>query len=78
MTYASVVSHESVHIILTLAALNGLQVQSLDIVHNAYLMAPTKEKIWTTCGTEVGGEDSGKRAVIMRALYRIHGSGGAF
>ena len=77
MTYASVVSRESVHIILTLAALNGLDVLSSDI-QNAYLTAPTKEKIWTTCGAEFGGEDSGKRAVIMRALYGIRGSGAAF
>ena len=77
MTYASVVSRESVRIILTLAALNGLDVLSSDI-QNAYLTAPTKEKIWTTCGAEFGGEDSGKRAVIVRALYGLRGSGAAF
>ena len=31
ITYASVVSHESVHIILTIAALNGLEILSSDI-----------------------------------------------
>ena len=77
VTYASVVSRESVRIILTLAALNGLEVLSSDI-QNAYLTAPTKEKIWTTCGAEFGGEDSGKRAVIVRALYGLRGSGAAF
>ena len=78
MTYASVASRESVRIILTLlAALNGLDVLSSDI-HNAYLTAPTKENIWTTCGVEFGGEDSGKRAVIVRALYGMRGSGAAF
>ena len=61
-------SRDSVRIILTLAALNGLDVLSSDI-QNAYLTAPTKEKIWTTCGAEFGGVDSGKRAVIMHALY---------
>jgi hypothetical protein len=49
LTYASVVSRESVRIMLTVAALNGLEVLSSDI-QNAYLTAPTKEKIWTTCG----------------------------
>ena len=70
-------SRDSVRIILTLAALNGLDVLSSDI-QNAYLTAPTKEKIWTTCGAEFGGVDSGKRAVIMHALYGIRGSGAAF
>jgi hypothetical protein len=77
MTYASVVSRESVRIILTLAALNGLEVLSSDI-QNAYLTAPTKEKIWTTCGPEFGGEDSGKRAIVVRALYGLRSSGAAF
>ena len=84
MTYASVVSRESVRIILTFAALNGLDVLSSDI-QNAYLTAPAKEKIWTTRGAEFGGEDSGKRAVIdsgkraviMRTLYGLCGSGAA-
>jgi hypothetical protein len=77
VTYASVVSPESVCIILTLAALNGLEVLSSDI-QNAYLTAPTKEKIWTTCGAEFGGEDSGKRAVIVYTLYGLRGSGTVF
>jgi hypothetical protein len=75
--YTSVVLRESVRIILTLAALNGLEVLSSDI-QNAYLTAPTKERIWTTCGAEFGEEDSGKLAVIMRALYGLCGSGTAF
>ena len=43
-TYASVVSRESVRIALTLAALNGLEVKTSD-VENAYLTAPTTEKL---------------------------------
>jgi hypothetical protein len=78
LAYASVVSRESVRIIPTLAALNGLNVLSSDI-QNTYLTAPTKEKNWTTCGAEFGGEDSGKRAVIVRALYAlVRGPGAAF
>jgi hypothetical protein len=49
ITHASIVSCESIHIILTIAALNGLEVLSSDI-HNAYLTAPMNEKIRTTCG----------------------------
>jgi hypothetical protein len=39
LTYASVVSRESVRIALTLAALNDLEVKTADI-ENAYLTAP--------------------------------------
>jgi hypothetical protein len=77
ITYASVVSRESVRIILTIAALNGLEVLSSDI-QNVYLTAPINEKIWTTCGAEFGGEDSGKRVVIVRALYGLCDLGEAF
>jgi hypothetical protein len=41
MTYASVVSRESVRIALTLVALNDLEVKTADI-ENAYLTAPTQ------------------------------------
>ena len=47
LTYASVVSQESVCIALTLAALNDLEVKTYDI-QNAYLTAPCLEKLWTT------------------------------
>ena len=67
MTYASVVSIESVMIVLTLAALNDLEVKTGDIM-NAYLTAPVGEKIWCICRTEFG-VDAGKPAIITRALY---------
>ena len=44
MTYSSVVSRESVRIAFLVAALNGLDVWAADI-QNAYLNAPTKEKV---------------------------------
>jgi hypothetical protein len=50
MTYASVVSRESVRIALTLAALNDLDVKMADI-ENTYLTAPITEKVWTVPGT---------------------------
>ena len=49
LTYASVVSRETVRIALTLAALNDVEVKASDI-QNAYLTAPVTEKIWITCG----------------------------
>lgn len=76
MTYASVVSRESVRIALTLAALNDLEVKTADI-ENAYLTAPIGEKIWCTLGPEFG-EDAGKRAIIVRALYGLKSAGASF
>jgi hypothetical protein len=76
MNYASVVSRESVRIAPTLASLNDLDVNMADI-ENAYLMAPITEKVWTVLGPEFG-DDSGKRALIMRALYGLQSAGAAF
>jgi hypothetical protein len=76
MTYASVVSRESVRISLTLAYLNDLDVKMADI-ENAYLAAPITEKVWTVLGPEFG-DDAGKRALIVIALYGLKYSGAAF
>jgi hypothetical protein len=75
MTYASVVLRSSVRIALTIAALNELEVMTGDI-QNAYLTAPCKEKITITCGPEFG-EDEGKTAEIVLALYGLKSSGAA-
>jgi hypothetical protein len=75
MTYASVVSRESVIIALTLASLNDLDVKMADI-ENAYLPAPITEKVWTVLGPEFG-DDAGKRALIVRALYGLKSAGAA-
>ena len=53
MTYASVVSRDSVRIVLRIAALNGLDVLGYDI-QNAYIFAPCKEKIFLIAGQEFG------------------------
>jgi hypothetical protein len=63
-------------IALTLAALNDLDVKMADI-ENAYLMAPIAEKVWTVLGPEFG-DDAGKLALIVRALYGIKSAGAAF
>ena len=76
VTYASVVSRETVRIALTLAALNDLEVKVADI-QNAYITAPCAEKIWTILGKKFGA-DEGKRALIVRSLYGLRSSGAAF
>ena len=76
LTYASVVSRESVRVALTIAALNDLEVKGSD-VQNAYLTAPCEEKIWTTLGPEFG-PDAGKKALICRALYGLKSAGASF
>ncbi len=68
LTYASVVSRESVRIALTLAALNDLDVKTSDI-QNAFLTAPCSEKIWMILGDEFPEDMRGKKAIVVRALY---------
>ena len=49
LTYAYVVSRDSVHIALTIADLNGLYIFSCDI-NNAYLNSECQENIWARSG----------------------------
>ena len=76
LTYASMVSRESVRIALTLAALNDVEVKTLDI-QSAYLTAPCSEKVHNTLGMEFG-ENRAKTAIIIRALYGLALSGASF
>ena len=57
-TYAGVVSHKSVRIYLTYAALNHLDVCICDI-HNFYLQSPSSEKHFIICGASFGLENVG-------------------
>jgi transposase InsO family protein len=77
MTYASVVSRESVRIGLLIAALNNLSILAADI-QNAYLTSPCDEKIYTVLGPEFGPHRQGKRSVIVRALYGLKSAGASF
>jgi len=70
ITYSSAVGCETVWIALTLAALNDLDVKVADIM-NAYVTAPTEEKIWTILGPEFG-DDQGKKSLIICALYGLN------
>jgi len=47
-------------------------------VGNAYLNASPREKVYFVAGKEFGGEDEGKVAVIVRALYGLKSSGAAW
>jgi hypothetical protein len=76
MDNASSVSRESERITVTLAALHGFDVKMADI-ENAYLTAPTTEKVWNVLGPEFGDE-SGKGALIVRALYGLKYAGEEF
>ena len=72
VTYASVVSRDSVRIGFLIAALNELDIGSADI-GNAYLNAECREKIWTIAGPEFGS-DKGTVMIITKALYGLKSS----
>ena len=76
LTYASVVSRESVRIALVLASLNGMIILTADI-QNAYLHANCREKIYIIAGAEFGS-NAGKAMIITKALYGLKSSGAAF
>jgi len=73
ITYSSVVTRESVRIGFLIAALNGLDILAAD-VGNAYLQAPTREKVHTTAGPEFGPSNIGKTVIVVRAMYGLKSS----
>ena len=75
LTYASVVSHDTILIALTIAALHDLQVKTSD-VENAFLTTPSEEHIWTTLGPKFG-KDAGKKALLVHVLYGLKSTGGS-
>ena len=76
VTYSTVVSRDSVRILLTIAALNGLDVMGAD-VQNAFLTAPNKEKCWIVAGPEFGSEE-GKTFLVVKALYGLKSASFSF
>jgi hypothetical protein len=72
--HLSVVSCDSVRIMLTIVYLNGLDVLAAD-VQNANLNAPTKEKCYTIVGPEFGPENEGRPVLIVCDLYGLRSSG---
>ena len=75
ITYASVVSRETVCLALTIAALNALEFKVGDVL-NAYITAPISKKVWTILGPEFG-PNATKPAIIVRALYGLKKSAGS-
>lgn len=76
LTYASVVTRESVRLAFLVAALNDLNVLAAD-VGNAYLNADCREKIYFIAGSEFGSK-KGKVLIIKKALYGLKSSGAAW
>ena len=76
ITYASVVSRESVRIAFLIAALNDLDISAADI-GNAYINAPCRERVGIVCGPE-WGPLQGRKAKVVRALYGLKSSGAAW
>ena len=72
--YSSIVSKDSVRIILMIAALNDLDILAAD-VQNVYLNAPTKEKVYMMAGLEFGPSRVSLLVLIIRALYGLKSSG---
>ena len=76
LTYASVVSRESVRIALLYAGLNDLSVYSADI-EGAYLQAPCREKLYLLATSEFK-EEEGCVFVVKRALYGLKSAGASW
>ena len=76
LMYASFMSHDTVQIALTIAALNDLQVKTSK-VENTFLTTPCEEHIWTNLGPKFG-KDAGKKALLVQALYGLELAGGSF
>jgi len=71
--YSGVISLCGIRLIIFLAELNDLEVWGTDI-GNAYLEAPTKERMYIVASPEFG-ELEGHTLVIVKALYGLHSSG---
>jgi hypothetical protein len=72
-TLASVVSCDSVKIMYPLAVLSVLDILGTD-VQNAYINAPTKERVYSIAGKEFGA-NIGRPVLIFRALYGLKSYG---
>ena len=72
VTYASVFSRDSMRLDLLIAALHDLDILAGGI-HNTYLNALTKNKVFSYSGDEWKSHQ-GKFVVIVRALYGLKSS----
>jgi hypothetical protein len=74
LSYSTVVTRDSVRIAFLLAALNEVEIKTIDI-ENAYLNAKAREKVYTTAGPEFRPDKQGRPVIIERALYGLKMSG---
>jgi hypothetical protein len=77
VTFASIVSRDSIRVAFLVAALNDLEILSANI-SGAHLNAPCAEKVYTIAGKEFGPDKEGRTVVIKRALYGLRSSGKAW
>jgi Reverse transcriptase (RNA-dependent DNA polymerase) len=75
ITFASVVSQDSIRMAFLMAALNGLEILSVDI-SGAYLNAKATEK--TLAGKEFGPAKEGWIVILTCTLYGLCSSGKAW
>ena len=76
ITYASIVSRDTVGINLELVSLNDFSVKVADI-QNDYITAPVTEKIWTVMIRD-SGEDYVRKAIVLCDLYGLNSTKAAF
>ncbi|MEM7457806.1 MAG: reverse transcriptase domain-containing protein, partial [Planctomycetota bacterium] len=76
LNYSCVVSRDIVRIIFLIASLNNIPIFMVDI-GNAYLNAPTSEKVHAIAGPEFG-QYEGCVVVIVRALYGLKTAGASW
>ena len=76
ITYSTVVSRDSMRILLLVAALNDLEIMGANI-QNALLSAPNLENHWIKAGSKFGAEQ-GKTFLFLRALYGLKSASALF
>ena len=76
VTYISMVSRDSVILMIMVAVLNDLDLQAVDI-KNSYINASCRENIWTRAVMELRIYE-GKIFIVFRVLYSLKVSGAAF
>jgi hypothetical protein len=74
MVYTSVMTRDSIRIAFLLTTLNDLNILLAADVQNAYLNAPTTEKVYATAGEEFGADRKGCPVVIIWVLHGLKSS----
>ena len=70
--WSGVVNANTVRLAMLIGMMNSMKILAADI-SSAYLMANTKEKMWTRLGPEFGAW-AGKKVIVKKALYGLCGS----